>query len=87
MPESSPPAENLKQLFEAIKEGNIELVRTMLRDDPSLLNAREERGYTPLGAVLRRGKNERVEAMVHMGGIMVLGVVMILVTLHDFHVF
>jgi regulator of sigma E protease len=37
--------------------------------------------------VTRRRANPRIEAMVHMGGIMVLGVVMILVTLRDFHVF
>jgi regulator of sigma E protease len=36
--------------------------------------------------VTRRRANPKIEAMVHMGGIMVLGVVMILVTLHDFHV-
>lgn len=35
----------------------------------------------------RRRANPRLEAMVHMGGILVLGVVMILVTLRDFHVF
>lgn len=34
----------------------------------------------------RRRANPRLEAMVHMGGILVLGVVMILVTLRDFHV-
>jgi len=37
--------------------------------------------------VTRRRANPKIEAMVHMGGIMVLGVIMILVTLHDFHVF
>lgn len=37
--------------------------------------------------VTRRRANPKIEAMVHMGGIMVLGVLMILVTLHDFHVF
>jgi regulator of sigma E protease len=37
--------------------------------------------------VTRRRANPKIEAMVHMGGIMVLGVVMILVTLHDFHLF
>jgi regulator of sigma E protease len=35
--------------------------------------------------VTRRRANPKIEAMVHMGGIMVLGVVMILVTLRDFH--
>jgi len=37
--------------------------------------------------ITRRRANPKIEAMVHMGGIMVLGVIMILVTLHDFHVF
>ena len=37
--------------------------------------------------VTRRRANPKIEAMVHMGGIMVLGVIMILVRLHDFHVF
>jgi regulator of sigma E protease len=37
--------------------------------------------------VTRRRANPKIEAMVHMSGIMVLGVVMILVTLHDCHVF
>jgi regulator of sigma E protease len=37
--------------------------------------------------VTRRRANPRIEAMVHMAGIMVLGVVMVLVTLHDFHLF
>jgi regulator of sigma E protease len=37
--------------------------------------------------VTRRRANPKIEAMVHMGGIMVLLVVMVLVTLHDFHVF
>jgi len=37
--------------------------------------------------VTRRRANPKIEAMVHMAGIMVLGVVMILVTLNDFHVF
>jgi regulator of sigma E protease len=37
--------------------------------------------------VTRRRANPKIEAMVHMGGIMVLGVVMVLVTLHDFHLF
>ncbi len=36
--------------------------------------------------VTRRRANPKIEAMVHMGGIMVLGVLMILVTLHDCHV-
>jgi len=35
--------------------------------------------------VTRRRANPKIEAMVHMAGIMVLGVVMILVTLHDFN--
>ncbi|HSD90467.1 MAG TPA: M50 family metallopeptidase [Kofleriaceae bacterium] len=35
--------------------------------------------------VTRRRANPKIEAMVHMGGIMVLGVVMILVTLRDCH--
>jgi len=37
--------------------------------------------------ITRRRANPKIEAMVHMAGIMVLGVVMILVTLRDFHVF
>jgi regulator of sigma E protease len=37
--------------------------------------------------VTRRRANPKIESMVHMGGIMVLFVVMILVTLHDFHLF
>ena len=37
--------------------------------------------------VTRRRANPKIETMVHMGGIMVLMVVMILVTLHDFNVF
>jgi regulator of sigma E protease len=37
--------------------------------------------------ITRRRANPKIEAMVHMGGIMVLGVVMILVTLNDFHLF
>lgn len=37
--------------------------------------------------VTRRRANPRLEATIHMGGILVLGVVMILVTLRDFHVF
>src|SRR5439155_8601052 len=37
--------------------------------------------------VTRRRANPKIEAMVHMAGIMVLGVVMVLVTLHDFHLF
>jgi hypothetical protein len=36
--------------------------------------------------VTRRRANPKIEAMVHMSGVMVLGVLMILVTLHDFHV-
>jgi regulator of sigma E protease len=36
--------------------------------------------------VTRRRANPKIEAMIHMAGIMVLGVVMILVTLHDLHV-
>lgn len=36
--------------------------------------------------VTRRRANPKIEAMVHMGGIMVLGIVMILVTLNDCHV-
>jgi regulator of sigma E protease len=36
--------------------------------------------------VTRRRANPKIEATVHMGGIMVLLVLMILVTLHDFHV-
>ncbi len=37
--------------------------------------------------VTRRRANPKIEAMVHMAGIMVLGVVMILVTMRDFHLF
>jgi regulator of sigma E protease len=37
--------------------------------------------------VTRRRANPKIETMVHMGGIMVLLVVMVLVTLHDFKVF
>jgi regulator of sigma E protease len=37
--------------------------------------------------ITRRRANPKIEATVHMAGIMVLGVVMILVTLRDFHVF
>ncbi len=37
--------------------------------------------------VTRRRANPKIEATVHMGGIMVLGVLLILVSLHDCHVF
>ncbi len=37
--------------------------------------------------VTRRRANPKIETMIHMGGIMVLGVVMVLVTLHDLSVF
>jgi regulator of sigma E protease len=37
--------------------------------------------------ITRRRANPKIEATVHMGGIMVLGVIMILVTLHDFGAF
>ncbi|MBS1122517.1 MAG: rane-associated zinc metalloprotease [Deltaproteobacteria bacterium] len=37
--------------------------------------------------VTRRRANPKIETMVHMGGIMVLMIVMVLVTLHDFSVF
>ena len=37
--------------------------------------------------VTRRRANPRLEATIHMGGVMMLLVVMILVTLRDFHVF
>lgn len=37
--------------------------------------------------ITRRRANPKIESMVHMGGIMVLFVVMILVTLHDCHLF
>lgn len=37
--------------------------------------------------VTRRRANPKIEAMVHMGGIMVLMVVMVLVTMRDFHAF
>jgi regulator of sigma E protease len=37
--------------------------------------------------ITRRRANPKIEAMVHMAGIMVLGVVMILVTMRDFHLF
>jgi regulator of sigma E protease len=37
--------------------------------------------------ITRRRANPKIEATVHMAGIMVLGVVMVLVTLRDFHVF
>jgi regulator of sigma E protease len=37
--------------------------------------------------ITRRRANPKIEATVHMAGIMVLGVVMILVTLNDFHFF
>jgi regulator of sigma E protease len=36
--------------------------------------------------VTRRRANPKIEATVHMGGIMILAVVMVLVTLHDCHV-
>ena len=36
--------------------------------------------------VTRRRANPKIEATIHMGGIMVLGVVMVLVTLRDFHI-
>ncbi len=37
--------------------------------------------------ITRRRANPKIEATVHMGGIMVLGVVLILVSLHDCHLF
>src|SRR5437588_551496 len=66
MPESAQPAENLKQLFEWIKEGEIERIEALLREEPSLLNARDERGYTPLRAVVWEGKKDRIEPMAHL---------------------
>ena len=36
--------------------------------------------------VTRRRANPKIETMVHMGGILILMVVMVLVTLHDFNV-
>ena len=52
------------------------------------LSADREHGHgAAYELVTRRRANPKIESMVHMGGIMVLGVLMILVTLHDFHVF
>jgi regulator of sigma E protease len=37
--------------------------------------------------ITRRRANPKIEATVHMAGIMVLAVVMVLVTMRDFHAF
>src|SRR5947209_2059655 len=63
MLESSPHAEGLKSLFDGIKEGNIERIEALLGEEPWLLNARDERGYTPLRAVVWEGKEEQRELM------------------------
>src|SRR5437588_4097137 len=61
MSESEPTSQpEIKPLWEAIKSGSLQQIEALLGDNPSLLNARDERGYTPLLWVLRQvGKGSR----------------------------
>lgn len=49
------------------KDGRLEQVKTLLREDPNLINAREEWGDTPLHWAVRTGRTEVVYFLVEQG--------------------
>jgi ankyrin repeat protein len=54
------PEKPKKNIFEAINNGEIGRVRSLLFQDPQLIVSRDAKGDTPLHAALRRGNEEMV---------------------------
>ena len=77
--------ESIRVLFELMAALSVYLAIFNLLPLPALDGGRLV--FLLYELVTRRRANAKIEAMVHMGGIMVLLVAMVLVTLRDFHVF
>jgi ankyrin repeat protein len=60
------PAADLPQLFDAISKGDLERVAALLDEAPALVNARHERGFTPLDRAAWWGKKESIGRMVSL---------------------
>ena len=54
-------------LFEGIQSGDVERVEELVRAEPGLLEAREERGLSPLMVAIYRGAAEMVELLRRFG--------------------
>src|SRR2546428_12899505 len=56
-----------RELFAAIKAGDLAAVERALTADRSLVDARDETGLSPVLAALHRGKDEIASAILHRG--------------------
>src|SRR6266498_1865868 len=60
------PHAPLKQLFDAIRGGDAGAIERLLRDDPALLETRDERGFTPLQTAAWQSRKEQREEIVRL---------------------
>src|SRR5713101_4383407 len=68
MPDSEmTPERKLRQLLDAIRDGDRDRVDALLREEPSLVSTRDDRGQTPLGTAVEEGKKEIAELLLEHG--------------------
>ena len=60
-------ADPKREIIKAAKHGSVELVRMLLASDPSLLDARDTDGSTPLHCAVWKGQLQMVAALVDAG--------------------
>jgi ankyrin repeat protein len=64
MSEQEPTAiDRRQQFFKAVREGSRESIEALLREEPSLLDSRDERGFTPLQTAVWQGRKEARDEM------------------------
>ena len=63
----NPGAGEQKDIFSAVGAGDLALVRAMLQKDKALVNARDERGATPLHMAAEMGQTEIVKLLLGSG--------------------
>lgn len=64
----SPTSNEVQQFHEAVKDGDVEIVRRLIAAKPYLVNARNEQGVSPLQAAKQGGNDELAALIKEKGG-------------------
>lgn len=56
-----------QNVFDAAREGDVMLLQEMVKENPELVNAQNEQGYTPLILAAYNGQLEMVKALIKNG--------------------
>jgi hypothetical protein len=63
-----PTSNEVVQFHEAVKDGDVEIVRRLLAAKPYLANARNEQGVSPLQSARQAGNDELADVIREKGG-------------------